>query len=217
MEVGVGNGHLSLAISDAIANASSDALLLVDQGRKPKGKSVYNRLAAGPALRQSFGEFERIQLGLEDVDLAGLQDVLAPKRSTVIVAKHLCGAASDFVLRAIATAATKLQPPVPVVLGTCCHHKCDWAGFPNHLLLQQSLRIETERDFRALCRLSSSGVSVTDASSCVDAGRRAKDLLDEARASFLRAQGYDESLLIYVDADITPENVLKVGTLPTKT
>mmetsp|Transcript_7248 Transcript_7248/g.20684 ORF Transcript_7248/g.20684 Transcript_7248/m.20684 type:complete len:402 (+) Transcript_7248:26-1231(+) len=211
IEVGAGNGHLSLAIADAVANVSSDALLLVDKGRKPKGKSGHNRLAADPVLRQRFGEFERVQLGLEDVDLTGLRDVLAPKRPTVIVAKHLCGAASDFVLRAIAAAALRPQPPVAVVLGTCCHHKCDWSAFPNRQFLQQTLGIESERDFRILCRLSSRGVVASDFSPRADAGRRAKDLLDEARASFLSAQGYDVRLITYVDADITPENVLIVG------
>ena len=39
-------------------------------------------------------------------------------------------------------------------------------------------------------------------------GRRAKDLLDYGRAEYLRANGYDVALRPFVDAAVSPENVV---------
>ena len=68
------------------------------------------------------------------------------------------------------------------------------------------------REFAALCRISSRGVVASDSSERADTGRRAKDLLDEGRLRFLRSHGYTARLVTYVEADVTPENVLIVAT-----
>ena len=44
-----------------------------------------------------------------------------------------------------------------------------------------------------------------------DVGRRAKDVLDEARAEYLRSHGFEARLSTFVDASVTPENVLLVA------
>ena len=65
----------------------------------------------------------------------------------------------------------------------------------------------------ALTRLSSRGVNADDASARADAGRRAKDVLDLGRVAFLRSHGYRNARLVrYVDASVSPENVLVVAT-----
>lgn len=170
------------------------------------------RLAADPALRQRFGAVQRVKLGLEDADLAGLRDALAPGRRPVVVAKHLCGAASDYALRAIAAASGRASPPLAVLLGTCCHHRCEWGAYPARDFLHDALGVADPARFGQLCRLSSRGVDAFDASEGASGGRRAKDLLDEGRARFLRAHGYDVQLVQYVDASVTPENALIVAT-----
>jgi len=62
IEVGAGNGALSLAVAEAHPGAvAKDALLLVDQGSKPKGKQGHNRQAADPMLKQVSGIPEETQ------------------------------------------------------------------------------------------------------------------------------------------------------------
>ena len=62
-------------------------------------------------------------------------------------------------------------------------------------------------------RLLSRGVNADDASARADAGRRAKDVLDLGRVAFLRSHGYRNARLVrYVDASVSPENVLVVAT-----
>jgi len=216
VEFGAGNGELSLAIAEAYPEACMrDALVLLDQGAKPRGKSGHGKLAADAALEQSWARFARVKLGIEDVDLAGIRATLAPNRTLVVIAKHLCGAASDFALRAVVAAGTSAASrPAAVVLGTCCHHRCDWAAYPNRPLLQDVLGSGEPfggADFNLLCRLSSRGVNAVDLSPRAYAGRRAKDLLDHGRAAYLQQAGFDARLTTYVDASVTPENVLVVA------
>ena len=137
-----------------------------------------------------------------------------PGRRTVIVAKHLCGAASDYALRAVAAACAAPHPPLAIVLGTCCHHRCEWEAYPARDFLRQSAAVGRSRsEFGALCRLSSRGVQAAERSARADTGRRAKDLLDEGRVRFLREHaGFEDVRLVtYVDGAVTPENVLIVA------
>ena len=221
VELGAGNGELSLAVAEAYPEAvASDALILLDRSAKPKGKGKGSRLAADPALAEHFGSVSRVKLGIEDVDLGGLRDTLAPGRRLVVFAKHLCGAATDYALRAVAAACESRESggfdgrPVAVVLGSCCHHRCTWAAYPARSWLSGSCKLRSSTDFSLLCRLSSRGTDATDASARADAGRRAKDLLDVGRCRFLREEcGFDDARLeTYIDGGVTPENVLVVGT-----
>ena len=215
VELGAGNGELSLAIAEAYPEeVRSDALILLDRASKPKGKSKGGRLAADPRLAEAFGSMHRVKLSLEDVQLDGLRDAFAPGRRTVVVAKHLCGAASDYALRALAAACAAAHPPLGIVLGTCCHHRCAWEAYPARDFLRRSAAVGRSRsEFGALCRLSSRGVQAADLSARADTGRRAKDLLDEGRVRFLREHaGFEDARLVtYVDGAVTPENVLIVA------
>ena len=84
VELGAGNGELSLAIAEAYPEeVRSDSLILLDRAAKPKGKSKGGRLAADPALAEAFGSVQRVKLSLEDVELAGLRDALAPGRHAI--------------------------------------------------------------------------------------------------------------------------------------
>ena len=54
---------------------------------------------------------------------------LAAAAQVVVVSKHLCGCATDFALRCVASS----TPPRRLLLATCCHHRCtfaDYAGRP---------------------------------------------------------------------------------------
>ena len=47
----------------------------------------------------------------------------------VVVAKHLCGAATDLALRAVANSATAGQRVRGLGIATCCHHACSWEDY----------------------------------------------------------------------------------------
>ena len=206
LEVGAGNGELSLAIAEAYpSEMATDALILLDNSKKPKGRSSGSRLSADEELKSRCQSFTRVKIGVEDCDLKALRDKFAPGRRLVIVAKHLCGAASDFTLRAVHSSSPLVEA---IVLGTCCHHRCDYDAYPAREYLNA---LNLTSAFGSLCRFSSRGVDAFATTSRADTGRRVKDLLDEGRASFLREAGYDANLVRYVDASITPENVLVVG------
>ena len=220
VELGAGNGELSLAIAEACPDAvRSDALILLDQSSKPKGRSGHGRHAADAALGDQFGSVARLKVGLEHVDLARLREEVAPKATgLVVLAKHLCGCASDYALRASVAASPRRsasQEPLALVLATCCHHRCTWPSFVNRRLLIQSGLAEGgfgAAEFDRLCRVTSRGVNAHDRSTRADHGRRAKDLLDEARADFMRSHGFSTRLTRFVDASVTPENVLLIAT-----
>lgn len=213
VELGAGNAQLSLAIARWADHSTTavrpDRFILVDR-QKPR------RNAEGEMERLGV-KFERVRIGIEDLHLGGLARRIvrdrSPLRGYVVVAKHLCGEAADFALRAIAAAAAEPHlRPSAVLLGSCCHHRCTWGAYPNRAFLAD-LGFRTAGDFDRLCRLSSRGVDASDTSARAHTGRLAKDILDQGRAEFLRnACGYETAeLRTIVDAYVSPENVLVVG------
>ena len=63
------------------------------------------------------------------VGLLPLGDPSSPDSSSpVVVAKHLCGAATDLALRAVASSASGRRV-CGVGIATCCHHACSWADY----------------------------------------------------------------------------------------
>lgn len=207
VELGAGNGELALAMLEACPACEHDTIVLVDQF-KPRGRKASGRQAADALLKERCAVFHRVKMRLEDVDLARLGEKLAPGRPLVVVSKHLCGAASDFALRAVGRASVSTAAPLllAVLLGTCCHHRCEWRAYPNRPFLQD-LSFDAS-DFALLCRMSSRGVDADISDDAAEVGRQIKDVLDEGRAAFLRRHGFAACLSTYVDASISPENVL---------
>ena len=203
VEMGAGNAQLSLAIArQPFVPVSHDSFILLDK-QKP-------RRSADDQLTRLGLQVERFRVGLEDLDLYGLMARDASTRPSIVISKHLCGAATDFALNAIAATAARdaRMRPAAVVLGSCCHHRCEWRSYPNRPFLAD-LGFTSAADFDALCRVSSRGVDPHDRSERARTGRLAKDLLDWGRAEFLRAAGYRTVRLhTYVDASVSPENVL---------
>jgi hypothetical protein len=85
---------------------------------------------------------------------------------TLVVGKHVCGQATDFVIRAIvrannqphaSTEMTLSRPPLRllingVAIATCCHHLCSWESYCNRPFLE-SLGIN-RHDFAVMTRIS---------------------------------------------------------------
>ena len=172
---------------------------------------------APPVRTVGGGATHRARIGLEDLDLCSLAQQVAPGRRTVVVAKHLCGAATDYALRSAVASRAAGAPPVAMVLSTCCHHRCTYQAYPNRPFLAR-LGLSGRADFGALCRVASWYVdgrqTVEDSAASVRArvGASAKALLDEGRAEYLRAHGFDDTTLCrFVDAAVSPENMLLVA------
>ncbi|KAK3252523.1 hypothetical protein CYMTET_38186 [Cymbomonas tetramitiformis] len=156
--------------------------------------------------------FARVRMGLEDLELAKLAERIAPGRHTLLVAKHLCGAATDYALRSAVALRAAGAPPAAVLIGTCCHHRCDFRAYPNRPFLCR-LGFVHRADFEALCRVSSwSSVSTAATSERAYVGACAKALLDEGRAEYLRAHGFQATLSRYVNVSVSPENMLLTAT-----
>ena len=71
-------------------------------------------------------------------------------------------------------------------------------------------------DFEALCRVVRWHTTDTSATSeRARVGASAKALLDEGRAEYLRANGFEDAALSrFVDAAVSPENMLLVASCP---
>lgn len=116
VEVGAGSAGLSLALASA-DGSRADSHVLLDLFL-PRQKSDKHLRALG-------ADFVRHKMLLQHLDLALMQDYLAteqPGKRVAVVSKHLCGAATDFALRAVA----RCDRPVDAfALASCCHHRCD--------------------------------------------------------------------------------------------
>lgn len=86
VELGAGNGQLTLEIVNAWPEvAERDAVLLIDQ-YKPRGRKASGRKAADGELADRCSSFRRIRMDLEDLDLARLREEIAPTRKLVVYA-----------------------------------------------------------------------------------------------------------------------------------
>ena len=146
----------------------------------------------------------------------------------VCISKHLCGSGADFSLRAIVKAYRQRiarsrrrqgdgdgEMPlfhgcgdvVGVFLATCCHHRCEYQHFVGRPQLHRlGFSIEEFGIIRRLSSWATSGDAVDDSSR--EIGRSCKRFLDVLRVLYLRENGFDTQLTPYVEACVTPENVL---------
>lgn len=88
--------------------------------------------------------FRRYRIDLQDIELSLLPElqvqcdsVLNQFATATVVGKHVCGQATDFVLKAIARAnelaVTKMNRADKMITGialaTCCHHQCHFDNY----------------------------------------------------------------------------------------
>jgi tRNA:m4X modification enzyme len=121
------------------------------------------------AERHCPGEqpFHRFRVDLLHANLAQIEPLRSSAhKHAVIVGKHVCGAATDFSLRALRVLVPGNQCPLgtpanqehlscidAIAIATCCHHRCEWKHFVNTpLFLQLGL---TAADFHWMCAISS--------------------------------------------------------------
>ncbi|CAF4764330.1 unnamed protein product [Pieris macdunnoughi] len=159
-------------------------------------------------------------------DLAHLILDLVPavqkSESIVGFAKHLCGVATDFSLRCLASANT-LPKTRGMLIATCCHHRCSSNGYVAHKHLME-LGID-KREFNIMLGIVSwatcgdgrsrdkrdSGQRDLSRQRREEVGRRAKAILDWGRVLYLKECGFDARLTYFIPDSVSLENLCIVA------
>jgi tRNA:m4X modification enzyme len=231
-ELGAGRGYLLNAL--AVCVGPPCRLLFVE-------RKAYRNKAERSLRRRPGIEVARARCDVADLDLEQAIATLfdgAPERApdtVIVLAKHLCGSATDMALRcAIRCARAGNCKLGGLAMAPCCHHACSWTAFVNKDFLK--VHGIGRRQFSILKRLASWCVDShgggrapsTEAdegdrlsrwgfppSERARIGTAVKRFLDTGRAEWLTQQrggpaASEASLVSYVDAGITPENRLVV-------
>lgn len=149
VELGAGKGMLGLTVKSAAEQCcpGKSSLVMVE-------RTGVHRKADKTLRENSDLAFTRIRMDIRDCFLAGLPGIArtvddsSQRPSVVLVAKHLCGLATDITLRSLESLqlSTTSSPSSEsmateesfygVSIATCCHHACDWKDYinPNWLL-----------------------------------------------------------------------------------
>ena len=224
-ELGAGRGYLLNAL--AVCVGPPARLLFVE--RKAYRNKAERSLRRRPSIQVARARCDVADLELEQA-IAVLFDGPVHTPSTVVVlAKHLCGSATDMALRcAIRARSTGRCKLAGLAMAPCCHHSCSWRAYVNKPFLKASGI--GRREFSILKRLASwcvdshGGGRPSTAAEGGDGedrlsrwgyppaerariGTAVKHLLDAGRAQWL---GGEAALVSYVDAAVTPENRLVV-------
>lgn len=224
-DLGAGRGYLL----HLLAQTCGPPVKLLNVERRS-----YRKKAERTLRRMDGVHVVRARCDVSDLDLATAVTTLFPEdsvdvtpRPLVVVAKHLCGGATDMALRSALRCSTREGIILAgVCLAPCCHHSCTWRSYVNKNFLR-GIGIGGRREFGIMCRLASwcvDGHGGTRPNVCADTmsrwgytpaerahvGASVKRLLDAGRAKWLAAQCGEACLQTYVDAAVTPENRLVI-------
>ena len=134
IELGAGRGVLGQAVS---AVSPSSSLVLVERSGQRRKADTQMRAHQESTRRIDgvrYGPFTRLRMDIRHVRLSGLPPLAAQAGTglAVVIAKHLCGVATDLALRAL----LDLSPSTgshaasrAVSIATCCHHACCWDDY----------------------------------------------------------------------------------------
>ena len=122
VELGAGRGVLGHSVSSVAPNAK---LVLVERAGQ--------RHKADTQLRaEGSSNFTRLRTDIRHVLLRGLPGLGEGSgcRRVVVIAKHLCGVATDLALRSMeALPSDASAPRAGLSIATCCHHACVWEDY----------------------------------------------------------------------------------------
>ena len=232
-ELGAGRGYLLNAL--AVCVGPPCRLLFVE-------RRAYRNKAERSLRRRPGIEVARARCDVADLDLeqaiatlldggGGLEH--APD-TVIVLAKHLCGSATDMALRCAIRVRAGSCKLGGLAMAPCCHHACSWKAYVNKRFLKA--HGIGRRQFSILKRLASwcvdshgGGRAPSTAADEEDGlsrwgyppaerariGTAVKRFLDTGRAQWLTQQrggpaATEASLVSYVEASITPENRLVV-------
>ncbi|ELT93271.1 hypothetical protein CAPTEDRAFT_211974 [Capitella teleta] len=156
IEFGAGKGGLSHWVQVASQNETNTKFYLVEKSGVRYQKDIYHKGDnQGPS-------FERLRINIGDLDLGKVEELHASPVGIVGIGKHLCGGATDLMLRCLVETYVKgSQERVSrlegVVLAYCCHHRCDWKTYVGKSFMRKF--DFSARDFHLMTRMTSWAVS----------------------------------------------------------
>lgn len=209
IEIGAGKARLAYRFVQINSHALPKRVYLVDKSR-PRAK-------CDRKIEAITGHTERLHIDLKDLDLSVIP---LEMENIVIIAKHACGAATDFSLTAIGRL-TEVYPTrkFHVAIATCCHHACSAETFCDQRVFDR-FQISPEQ-LCLLTRVSSWSVCDIVNDECIGGmkksliGRYAKWFIDLSRCNYLESCGLESNLKCYIDRSISPENFLIYAVTPT--
>jgi tRNA:m4X modification enzyme len=105
-------------------------------------------VSALPGVQEQQGEGEREREG---------GDMNRKDGKVVVIAKHLCGVASDLAINSVRDPALAKRD-TGMVVATCCHHRCEWDDYAGRAWLQE--RGFTAADFALMRHWSGWGTGL---------------------------------------------------------
>ena len=187
--------------SDSVVRLRSN-ITDVDLGEFLKFKNLSHPSNPSPVGKPGSIERRIFELHAKVAQIQARPDWPLP--SVVGVAKHLCGAATDYGLRSLVNISSH-NPSI--VFATCCHHKCEWRELVG---LESLVEVGvTEADFERMKTMA--GWATTEGVSEQKRliGRLVKSLIDLVRIHWLidnLPSAQSVSYCKYIEECVTPEN-----------
>lgn len=236
VELGAGKGQLAVYVVKLLTETKSQGcrVILVDRSNLRYKKE--NKLPDRTMV-------QRINADIRNLRLDKLP-TMGEGRRCIAFSKHLCGNGTDLALRCVTQPGK--QSVDGIVMAFCCHHRCDWKSFVGKKFFAQHKFSELEFNIIikmvswAVCgygHSKSNQSSQSETELLLDnngqnehpvtiqrlphekrksIGFMCKDLLNQARAQYLREHGYEVELKQYVPGDVTMENIVLVARKPTE-
>ena len=129
-----------------------------------------------------------------------------PLPEVVGIAKHLCGAATDFGLRCLHRVR---EHKVALSFATCCHHRCDWDQLVGKDALAALGVCQSATEFRRMISMAGWATTIGIAEKKRTLGRLVKAVIDLSRVHWI-VNNFDNIKTVeyskYIEDGITPEN-----------
>ncbi|SCV00779.1 LAMI_0G07250g1_1 [Lachancea mirantina] len=192
--------------------------------------------ATATASRPDSNTYPCITRKKIDIKDLYLDALVSPNKNNkyVVISKHLCGVATDLTIRCVLNSSvlhTKDRHLQGMVIAMCCRHVCDPARYANPSYIESLIRdhdVNYQDFFLALKKIATwavcgrrpgmtdsdvnnhfTGLPVVDREKL---GQMARRIIDEGRAQLLRDEGYNVSLVEYIESEVSLENVAMVVT-----
>lgn len=138
VELGAGRGYLGLAVK--LVEPTAGLVLVERAGVRHKADRL---------LKEHNMTYERVRMDIRYLNLSKVplpdhssavslsssspSSSSTASESTVVIAKHLCGLATDLGIRSFVGLArdhrVERQQTLGLCIATCCHHACSWADY----------------------------------------------------------------------------------------
>jgi tRNA:m4X modification enzyme len=185
IEFGAGKGLLGLSIS--MVRPLSTIIMVERSGMRRKADKL---------LRENGRNFHRFRMDIRDVSLCqlpgiDLKNISSPSdKRCMLVAKHLCGVATDFALWSFENLSKEFKNNSKgLAIATCCHHACQYHDFYGKKYISEHGFSSSE--FNLMCRWSGWAHTYNNNNSSDDSSKK-KDR-DHPTSSAPRPPGLESS------------------------